>query len=115
MSDTSQVSTLIAEIRRQIGDEHSPYRWDDDDMYDYFTAAARVVVDRHPEAAYVSAITWSDPTAIASPTQYLQTAKAYDPAYIHYVAHRLLAEDKEDAANVAASKTHYDLFIAEMR
>lgn len=105
---------VITRVREQLSDQTVGYRWSAATLLLYLNDGRREIVRLHPEAAYVTAITV---TALAEQTDLAQDIALTDNfvnALMHYVCHRVMLEDSENAGNLAVSQAHSQLFEKEM-
>ena len=108
------VAAFIAKVRRTISDSVEEYRWGDPVLLGYINDGIALIYDKHPEAAYITAVTTAPPEAVVAGTVDLPITQRFTGALEHYVASRAMEEDEEDAANMAVANDHYQKFAAEI-
>jgi len=107
MATALVASAVINEVRKQISDQVTPYRWSDATIRGYMDDAQENIVLKHPEAQYIDSVTHDELEAITSNSQELQISTVYKNAMIRYVVSKIIGEDSEDAANLTLSNDHY--------
>lgn len=100
-------------VRDQIGDSVTPYRYADTKLLRYLNDGRRALKVLHPEAFYVSTIVTADYADIAE-TATVDVIEHFTNALMHFVCHRCLSEDSEDASAHALAKTHFELYSIAM-
>lgn len=110
-----KVSEFITQGQRQIKDAVGTKRWGDEVWCLYLSNALRRLWGTHPEAFYVSAVVTDAPAEItsASTSSVIPVLDDYLGTLLHEVCAWILIEDREGAANIAASDSHYQKAIAE--
>lgn len=109
-----KVSEFITEGQRQIKDAVGTKRWGDEVWRMYLNSALKTLWGKHPEAFYVSTIVTDAPADITSNDSVIPVLDDYLATLIHDVCSWILIEDREGAANIAASDSHYQKAIAEV-
>jgi hypothetical protein len=107
------------DVRRHLQDAVVPYRWSDAVLVVYLNQAIRDIFNRHPESAYVSSVVTTAPSdvVVADVTSATATMPITDPFLspaMHFVCHRALLEETEEAGNIIKANQHYDLYMREI-
>jgi hypothetical protein len=101
-------------VRGQISDLVADYRWDNDRILAYINEGRREIIRSHPEARYVSSILVGAMTDVAVGDD-IGLGEDYNLALSHFVCHRILGEDSEDASNKTLSTWHLQAFEGAMK
>lgn len=101
-------------VRGQISDLLASYRWDDPVVLAYINEGRREIVRSHPEARYVSSVLVGTMADIAVGDD-IGLLESYNLALSHFVCHRILGEDSEDASNKTLSTWHLEAFEGAMK
>lgn len=108
------VQDIATEVRQAISDEHAPYRWSDEKIVRYTGDGQRDLYNRRPSSVSTEqSIVTSEPTFPTALSSTLGTRDRYKTALVHYVDHRCLAEDSEDANNLKKAAWHYEQYLRE--
>lgn len=107
------VTEFLTEVRDQIGDEVTGYRWSNPDLLLYLNAGRRALWALHPEAFYVTEVVVGD-YADLDANDDMDLVEHFLSPLMHFVCHRTLSEDSEDANQAALAASHFQLYVAEI-
>jgi len=105
---------IVTRVRARISDEIATYRWSPEKLLMHINDARREISRLHPEARYVTEVVVDALEDMATLGEDCGLTADFNNAVLHYVCHRCLSEDSEDAANQAFAVTEYQLFEKEM-
>lgn len=109
------------QVRKDLSDTVTPYRWDEPTMLVHITAGRNEIVRQRPDALYTDTDIITTPvedlvdvTALTGTGSDTQISKAFFNALVHYVDYAILLGDSEDASNQKLAAFHWDMFVKEI-
>lgn len=106
-------SAAINRVRSLLSDEVTPYRWPDTELLRHASDGQRLIVREKPSASTEITVIKTEPPDLTSLGDLLVVNDYVLQALANYICHRALLDDKDDGS-VNSSKSHLDLFTAQM-
>ena len=109
---------IITEVRPEIGDTTTTYRWSDSDLLTKINAGLREIWAAHPEAFSYDEdedMVLTMPVALSATSETVPIQDEYRNVLVHFICHSVLSEEKEEAGQIAAANEHWNKFLAGMQ
>lgn len=104
----------IDRIRALVGDDKTPYRYPDTELFLWLADGQRQIVSMRPDAAYITAVTIPASYTVASLTASLVVSDAFLDALVDFVCSRALGRDAEHAENGKLADTYRESFVQKV-
>jgi hypothetical protein len=105
---------IILRVKDQIQHPATLYRHTDTKLLRYMNDAIRAIYAKHPSAAYLTAVTTTEPAALTATSETFPLTSWWVQPTIHFMCWCALVESTEDneAPGLAAShKQQYDQLV----
>lgn len=98
---------ILAKVRRVVGDEFAPYRWEDGEMRGHIQTALMRLGERAPHTRYVNGEALDYVELPEDGDAAIPVHPRYEEALAYYVAHLCYCKDNPDTANAELVGTYF--------